>query len=216
MYGSVPKAVTVAAQRTGETRFVIDRRVRVGKRQNASFKKRFEEAMAVFAVRGFSPPEHFPSHDFLAFREMCCAYQKQADKTFVRATNQWFHRDSYRRFETTRRMINVFPPGHNKTTLYAIELPTWLIMSDRNVRIAVVQKNATEAKKVINAVQDRLSDTDYYEWLAEGLEASGVEAMVDPLQTWFASTPFKPEQRRPGATWGAEQFTVEGLSLIHI
>ncbi len=211
-------------EETGDTKFATEKTahkmhrgvqqmkqsVQTAKSRNPAFAEAWRSAMVRWGYLDLDIPKQFPADDFLAFRETCCAYRRQSDKQFVRATNQWFHKDAYERFQSTRRQINVFPPGHNKTTLYAIEMPTWLIMGDRDVRIGIVQKNATEAKKIVNAVQQRLSDHTYYNWLNEGLQQQGDELIANPLDAWFSKQPFRPETRRPGATWGAEQFTVEG------
>jgi hypothetical protein len=83
-------------------------------------------------------------------------------------------------------------------------------MADRDVRIAVVQKNADEAKKTIGAVEQRLSDFAYYDFLIEKLIERGDEPIVHPLRAWFPSEPFQPVSRKVGETWGAQQFRVAG------
>ncbi len=208
--GSNSQAVEATAHAFGKGIPQMGTSVSVMKSRNKWFRTEYNAALSRWGYQAMEIPQKFPSQDFLAFREMCCGYRRQSDRKFVKATNVWFHRDAYQRFTETRRQINVFPPGHNKTTLYAIEMPAWLIMGDRDVRIAVVQKNQVEAKKIIGAVQDRLSSREYYDWLNEGLRLQGETEIVNPLEAWFASRPFQPPARRPGASWGSEQFTVEG------
>jgi hypothetical protein len=153
--------------------------------------------------------EPFPHDDFLRWRELCCGYRSIRSGLYVRATNQWFHSDAFARLQSSKRLLVCMPPAHNKSTFYAVEFPTWRIMDDRDVRIAVVQKNADEAKKTIGAVEQRLSDFDYYDYLIAKLIEQGDDPIVHPLRAWFPE-PFKPLSRKVGETWGATAFRVAG------
>lgn len=157
-------------------------------------------------------PDQFP--DMLTFRERHFAYEDPRVihpatqlATVRRAVNNWFQIDANRRLEETNRAIIVLPPGHIKTTFFAIERPVRNIMRDRNYRMTVVQKNQDEASKLVTAVQERLA-CDFYHNLAERLERQGDEPIICPVCLYG---PFKPERaKQSGEKWGAYGFRVTG------
>jgi hypothetical protein len=153
--------------------------------------------------------EPFPADDFLRFRELTCAYRHHRTKRYVRATSNWFMRDVYKKLERSHRLTVVMPPAHNKTTLL-VEYMTWRIMRDRDIRVTVIAKNENEAKKIVQAVEQRLSDVELYDYLSARLVEQGEAPLVNPLTTWFAGKPFRPTDRGVGSTWGAFSFRVEG------
>lgn len=53
-------------------------------------------------------------------------------------------------------LINT-PPDHAKSTTISVNYVTWRIIQDPDVRILIVSKTATMAKKFLSAVKDRLS-----------------------------------------------------------
>jgi hypothetical protein len=73
-----------------------------------------------------------------------------------------------------------------------------------------VQKNQGEARKVVAAVEERLSDDEYYDWLIENLKDQGDEPILNPLRTWFTKQPFKPPNKKTGGVWSADGFRVVG------
>jgi len=160
-----------------------------------------------------APPivEPFPA-DFLRFRELACAYRDHRTKRYVRAVNNWYQVDAYRQLTEHNRLVVVLPPGHLKTTFFSIEYPTWRIMGDRNVRITAIQKNQEEAKKLVGAVEQRLSDVAYYDHLADELVGQGEQAITNPLTAWFRRAPFRPTNRMVGESWGAYTFGVLGTN----
>lgn len=154
--------------------------------------------------------EGFPAEDFLRFRELCCAYYSEREKRYVRATNSWYQQDAYSQLQGHNRLVVVMPPGHIKTTFFAIEYVVWRIMRDRNVRITVLQKNADEASKLVQAVAQRLTDHDYYDHLRRELIRQGDEPIVNPLDSWFAKKPFQPKSKSQGDVWGKHALKVAG------
>jgi hypothetical protein len=160
----------------------------------------------------FRTDEPFPEDDFLKYRRMACAYRDHRSGKIVRAVNNWYQHDAYEKLRAYNRLIVVLPPGHIKTTMFAIEYPTWKIMGNRDMRITCVQKNQEEAKKLINAVQTRLSDYSYYEELREELYTQGDrrDRFVNPLHDWFRHKHFQPKTRKEGTNWGAYGFRVAG------
>src|SRR3990172_7215943 len=131
--------------------------------------------------------------DFMEFRE----------KFFARE-NFWYHHDAWRAIERNNRLIMLLPPGSTKTMTWSIEQAAYRLMFDRNFRILTIQKSAEEAVKVLGAVQERLSNKEFY------TEVCGLQEGYDPI-TMFG--PFKPSARyRGSSTWGADHFRVQGFS----
>jgi len=151
-------------------------------------------------------PDRVP--DFLPWRSLHCAYIDPRQAKVVRAVNNWFQRDAYAKLQAHNRLIMVLPPGHIKTTFFGIEHSTWAINRDRNVRILNIQKNEQEAAKVIAAVQERLTDHDYYASLAARLVAQGEEPVLDPIIRYGGKAGFKPKTYREGEKWGTYGFQV--------
>lgn len=100
-------------------------------------------------------------------------------------------------------------PTHNTTT-FSIEYPAYQIMGDRNFRATILQKNEDEAKKVVEAVQERLASSDYYAWMNERLAEQMSEPVVDPIKAYGGALGFKPATYGTGATWGKSAFKVAG------
>lgn len=117
----------------------------------------------------------------------------------------WWHHDAWAAIQKYNRLIMLIPPGHTKTTTWSIEHSAWQIVKDRNHRILTIQKNADEASKVVGAVQERLSDLDYYR------NQLGLPKGEDPITKWG---PFKPETRgyRASTSWGSDHFRVVGFT----
>lgn len=146
---------------------------------------------------------------FLQWREQHCAYIDGSTGRAVMAKNNWYQKDAYANFEEHNRLIMVLPPGHIKTTLFAIEHSTWAIQNNRNVRILNIQKNEEEAAKVIAAVQDRLTDHEYYQHLQDRLVAQGDGLLINPIAAYGGRNGYKALERT-GARWGAHAFKVSG------
>lgn len=147
--------------------------------------------------------------DFLDFRERHFAYIDRNTNRVVRATNFWYQSDASTKLDSFDRQIMVLPPGHAKTTLFAIERPTYEIMKDRNWRGLVSQKSEVEARKVVAAVQERL-ECDYYHWFIEKMTEQGDDPIECPVCRYSNGVPFKPSGRQSGDKWGANGFRVEG------
>ncbi len=162
----------------------------------------------------------FPT--FLSFRERHFAYYDKrrgihpatGQKWAVRATNSFYQNDAVHQLESSNQLIMIMPPGHIKTTLFGIELNTYDIMRDRDVRLLTVSRSQDEAKKIVAAVQLRLSDHGYYHEMAKLLEAQGETPITCPLCEYQGPIPFKPQgrDREAAERWGAEAFIVGGRS----
>lgn len=63
---------------------------------------------------------------------------------------------TYESADPNTLLINT-PPDHAKSTTISVNYVTWRIVSDPDVRILIVSKTATMAKKFLSAVKDRLS-----------------------------------------------------------
>lgn len=161
-------------------------------------------------LRQVALAEGFPKDDFLRFRELCMAYYAQREHKVVRAVNNWYQRDAYKQLQGNNRLIVILPPAHVKTSMFAIEYPTWKIMGDRNFRAVAVSKNQKEARKVVASVQERLADADFYEVMKMRLRDQGDDEIVNPLDVWFRGVPFKAGKRGQGEKWGADSFRVLG------
>jgi len=156
------------------------------------------------------PAEGAEVPDLLTFRERHCAYIDEANARVVRAENNWFQKDAYEQLQKHNRLIMVLPPGHIKTTFFGMELATHDIMSDRNARLLNIQKNEEEAAKVVAAVQQRLTDHEYYENLANRLVAHGERTITDPIAAYGGKAGFKPTTYRALEKWGTYGFHVSG------
>jgi len=151
--------------------------------------------------------EPFP--DFLSFRRSHFAYLDHRTKRVVRATNSFYQLDAEQKLSEHKRLLMVMPPGHVKTSLFAVERSVWQIMKDRNWRGAVVQKNQQEATKLVAAVQERLQ-CSFYHFMGSELERQGVEPITCPVCRFGGSEGFKAAKHDPGAKWGAYGFRVVG------
>ena len=156
--------------------------------------------------------------DFLSFREEHFAYMSLRQKNkhtglkqINRASNSWFQIDASKKLREQNRSIIVIPPGHIKTTFFAIEMTVYEIMKDRNFRGLVVQKNQGEASKVVAAVQDRLQ-CDYYHHFAEMLVEQQEDPITCPVCKYGGKEGFKPQGRDTGDKWGAMGFKVSGTT----
>lgn len=167
------------------------------------FKRKAEQA------RSKTVPATGEFPDLLGWRERHCAYYDQNKGVVRRAVNNWFQVDAYRNLTDTNRLILILPPGHIKTTFFGIEYSTWNIMRNPNVRITNIQRNAEEAAKVVGAVQQRLSDHDYYEELAGHLSDQGEEPISCPICAYGGDVQYKPVGRI-GKQWGRYAFDVLG------
>jgi hypothetical protein len=155
------------------------------------------------------PGEEVP--DFLTFRERHFAYIDRRTNCAVRAVSNWYQRDAVAQLEAHNRPGMILPPGMIKTTLFGIEYPVWRIFRDRNFRGTVVQKNASEAAKLIAAAKARL-DHDHFHWFARRLEQQGDEPITCPVCVYCPDEPFRPDQKVRGAVWSQYAFRVLGIT----
>lgn len=160
---------------------------------------------AIIRVRGGSG--NIPG--FQEFRRQHFAYLKQEENRFVRASTSEYAADASRWLDENNRLIMVLPPGHLKTTLFSIERSVHKIMSNRDWRGLIVQKNQGEARKVVAAVEERLQCDIYHEW-AEFLIEQGDEPVECPVCLHGGDVPFKPEAKGAERKWGADGFRVGG------
>ena len=138
-----------------------------------------------------SVAEPFP--DFLTFRER-----------FWKRDNFHWQADAYKRVQETNRLIMLIPPGHTKTMTWAIEYSAYKLITTPNFRILDFQKSADEAKKVVGAVQERLTSEELYH------DMLGLPDGQCPICLWG---PFRPAKRyRESATWGADHFRMAGFA----
>lgn len=132
--------------------------------------------------------------DFLTFRN-----------TYFKRKNFWYHSDAYQQIEANNRLIMLLPPEHAKTTVWSIEYTTYKLMMNPDLRIVVIQKNQEEAKKIIAAVKDRLTNHEFYQNL-------GIPIEHDPITVYGGPEGFKPE-REDGLMWSAQAFYLRGRSM---
>ena len=123
---------------------------------------------------------------------------------FIEARREWwrrksfpFHIDAYKHIEQNQRLVMIVPPEHAKTTVWSIEYSAYKLITNPNLRIAVVQKSAAEARKVVQAVQQRLADEA---WYANEFNQTVEESPIGRYG------PFKPQREWGGRSWGAEAF----------
>ena len=162
------------------------------------FRLREQEARAAGAqhLEG-----RFPS--FLTFRESHFAYfdhrrgihPRTGRKWAIAATNSFYQNDAVAQLASSNQLIMIMPPGHIKTTLFGIEMAVYDVMKDRDVRLLTISRSQEEAKKVVAAVQLRLSDHSYYHDFAELLEAQGDMPITCPLCAYEGTVPFRPQGR---------------------
>ncbi len=179
-------------------------------RREATAARRRARAAEPKPVKVGVPP--FPADDFHEFRRLTTAYRSHRTGLYVRPEPSFFHRDMIAKLETERRLLAVLPPAHAKTSTL-IDWISWLIMRDetRSFRVAIVAKAEGEASKIVGAIEQRLSDSDWYEFVRSKLRSQGDTApFVNPITEWFGDRPFKPESRKVGEKWGATAFRVAG------
>lgn len=181
-------------------------------RRDPEFKRLEQEAEALVVKSNFP--------DFLTWRIKHSAYYDRrkgihpvTGKIWVnRAVNSFFQEDATENLESHNRLIVVMPPAHIKTTFFAIERSVYDIMRDRAFRLTAVQKSQPEARKLIGAVKERLSDHGYYHELAELLQMQGDLPIECPLCAYEDGVPFKPENLRSSERWSADAIKVAGAS----
>lgn len=176
-----------------------------GRARDPEFKSMMNRLMQIHKGTGEAPP--IP--DFLEWRERFMGYNVAGQ--WVRAENYDVHRQAWDAVRDSHRLVMLIPPWHLKTSVWSIEYSTYLIMRDRNVRIMIVQKSQTEAKKIIRAVKERLTSHDFYQRL-------GIPLEDDPITLWGGPRGFKPEKyvgSKGGGqdgSWSATEFTVSGVT----
>lgn len=87
-----------------------------------------------------------------------------------------------------------FPPAHAKSTVWTVGYAVWRIHRNPNVRIVIVSKTETMAKKFINQIQFILTSPTFAE----------MHAAFAPEGGW------KPSERGAGMSWRENMFYVRG------
>lgn len=100
---------------------------------------------------------------------------------------------TYEANDPNRIVINV-PPFHAKSSTITVEYVVYRICMDPNVRIMIVSKTQTLAKKFLYAVKLRLTSNQWAKLQADFAPDEG----------------FQPD-RADGASWGAERIYVRGI-----
>jgi hypothetical protein len=60
------------------------------------------------------------------------------------------------------------PRGHSKSTTFSVNYPLWKIAVDRNIRIIIVSKSASQAESFVREIQGHIErNIDYQEWAGD-------------------------------------------------
>jgi hypothetical protein len=130
------------------------------------------------------------------FPEFC---QQYLDTQMFRHQLQWFDllegreprelhpNQTFLKGELDMLVINT-PPDHSKSTTITVNYVTWRICQDPNVRVIIVSKTETMAKRFLKSIKDRLAENESYH----------------KLQSDFG--PFSED----AASWSANQIYVGG------
>lgn len=134
---------------------------------------------------------------------------------FGRRSTPWQERAAYevlRRLESLDREFVVMnePPGAGKSTLFTHDIPCWLIVRDRSVRIQVGSRTERQGRMYVSRIKKSLerdaplrADADS---LARGLAFDGVATLQDDFGA------FKPEGRSD--LWRADALVVRQLDGV--
>ena len=134
---------------------------------------------------------------------------------FGRKSTAWQERAAYevlRRLESKDREFVVMnePPGAGKSTLFTHDIPTWLIVRDRSIRIQIGSRTERQARMYAGRIKKSLERDVPMRADADSLEQGIAFDAEACLQDDFGA--FKPEGRSD--MWRAESLVVRQLDGI--
>ena len=134
---------------------------------------------------------------------------------FGRKSTPWQERAAYellRLIHTEDREYIVMnePPGAGKSTLFTHDIPVWLIVRDRTIRIQLGARTERQARMYVGRIKKSLERDAPLRANADDLARGRAFDAVATLQDDFGS--FKPEGRVD--VWRAESLTVRQLDGI--
>lgn len=138
-------------------------------------------------------------HDFAYFRL----------RYFGRQSMPWQERAAYtvlgllESADKEFAVINM-PPGAGKSTLFTHDLPAWLIVRRRSIRVLLGSRTGRQARMYSDRLRSTLSRTQPVKADSEQVRVGGARDAVATLAGDFG--PFKPEGR--SQQWTSAQFTV--------
>jgi hypothetical protein len=132
---------------------------------------------------------------------------------FGRKSTPWQERAAYevlRRLESPNREFVVMnePPGSGKSTLFTHDIPCWLIVRDRTIRVQVGSRTERQARMYVGRIKRSLERDVPMRADADSLAAGVSFDAVACLQDDFGA--FKPEGRSD--KWRAEELSVRQLN----
>lgn len=157
-------SVDVACQSAGRSRSWYDKM----RAADAEFR-----AMADAARMNAQGQSAKNRDDIPDFPEFC---QQYLDTTMFRHQLQWYDllegreprelHDNQRYIQGEPGLIVInTPPDHSKSTTITINYVTWRVCQDPNVRIIIVSKTETMAKRFLKSIKDRLAENISYHQL---------------------------------------------------
>ena len=129
-------------------------------------------------------------------------------RRFFKRESFWYHLDAYNHIEEEDRLLVLVAPSHAKTMVWSIEYSAYRIFRSaatdpkRGVRILVIQKSEEQSRKVVSAVQTRLTSHEFYEQL-------GIPEEEDPITLYGGGVGFRPP-RQSSTPWATDYFTIAG------
>lgn len=134
---------------------------------------------------------------------------------FGRKSTPWQEKAAYevlRRLETPDREYIVMnePPGAGKSTLFTHDIPVWLIVRDRTIRIQLGSRTERQARMYASRIKKSLERDAPMRANAEDLALGRAFDAVATLQDDFGV--FRPDGRSD--VWRAESLTVRQLDGI--
>lgn len=213
---AVAKQVILAALRKGMT---VDQacaaanRTRssydIYRRQDPDFRTLADEAKSMALNKVRTNRAEVPD-----FPEFC---EKYLDTQLFRHHLQWYDllegrppRDlhpnqRYEQRDADQIVINT-PPDHGKSTTLTVNYVTWRICQDPNVRVIIVSKTETMAKKFLLSIKDRLAESETYAKLQEDFGPPG--GFAEGAASWSATRIYVG-----GRDSGEKDPTVEALGI---
>jgi hypothetical protein len=154
-----------------------------------------------------SPEAQASLEDFALFRL----------RYFGRKSTQWQVRAAYellRAVQSPEReyvVINA-PPGSGKSTLFTCDIPTWLLVKDRSIRIQIGSRTERQARMYVSRIKKALERDAPLRADSDSLEAGTAFDAEACIQDDFGA--FKPEGRSD--LWRADALVarqLDGVSL---
>lgn len=111
----------------------------------------------------------------------------------------------YEQRDADQLVVNT-PPDHGKSTTLTVNYVTWRICADPNIRVIIVSKTETMAKKFLLAIKDRLAESETYEELQRDFGPPG--GFAEGSSQWSATRIYVG-----GRDSGEKDPTVEALGI---